>query len=233
MKHRIKIYHLLLNHQLEFLQVLRLLGVSDPKIRVKNLLDEQLFEVISVSEDGVQEIKNKRTGEHFKKGCRFYHNKYNSWHEGMYFDEADLFGTYYGDCYYKNYVRSVDGGLYHLDEISLTGIIEQETVQAEALSPELNKTNDNLEDYNVIAPDNRVWDLHRWMLNPNVVDDVSENPYPVMYVDGKPIYEGDKLIFTDAEGNQYLRKVYWQHRVMIRGDKDWINNWSLCVNIGK
>jgi hypothetical protein len=35
-----------------------------------------------------------------------------------------------------------------------------------------------IEDFNIIASDNRVWDFHRWIENPNLNDnDVSENPH--------------------------------------------------------
>ena len=63
----------------------------------------------------------------------------------------------------------------------------------------------NKEDYNIIAPNNKVWDFHQWMENPNINDnDVSENPYPVMYVEGKPVWEGDKLLFT-GDGIEEIR----------------------------
>ncbi len=88
------------------------------------------------------------------------------------------------------------------------------------------------EDYNVIAPDNKVWDFHTWMENPNMNNDVSENTYPVMYVEDKPVWEGDKLLFNvDNNGKPYqmVRQVKWQHRALINGNKDWINNWSWSV----
>jgi len=88
------------------------------------------------------------------------------------------------------------------------------------------------EDYNIITPDNKVWDFQNWMINPNMINDVSENPYPVMYVEGKPVYEGDKLIFTgDDNGEPYqnLREVKWQHRALINCNEEWINDWSFSV----
>lgn len=88
------------------------------------------------------------------------------------------------------------------------------------------------QDYSIITPDNKVWNLQEWMKNPNMVNDVSENPYPVMYVEMKPIYEGDKLIFNGNDNGkpyQTLRQVKWQHRSLIINNKDWINNWSFSV----
>jgi len=88
------------------------------------------------------------------------------------------------------------------------------------------------EDYNIIAPDNKVWDFQEWMKSPNMVNDVSENPYPVMYVQGKAVFEGDKLIFNgdkDVEPCQILREVKWQHRALINANRDWIKNWSFNV----
>tara|TARA_R110002012_G_scaffold301901_1_gene502532 strand:- start:27 stop:317 length:291 start_codon:yes stop_codon:yes gene_type:complete len=90
------------------------------------------------------------------------------------------------------------------------------------------------EDYKIIAPDNKVWDFQEWMKNPNMINDVSENQHPVMYVEGKPVYEGDKLIFNgndNGKSYQTLREVKWQHRALINGNKDWINNWSFSVTI--
>ena len=53
---------------------------------------------------------------------------------------------------------------------------------------ELLNQNKDKEDYNIIAPYNKVWDFRKWMENPNMNDNnVSENPYPVMYVEDKPV----------------------------------------------
>ena len=88
----------------------------------------------------------------------------------------------------------------------------------------------NKEDYNIIAPDNKVWNFHQWVENPNMNDnDVSENPYPVMYVEGKPVWEGDKLLFT-SKPYQMMREVKWQHRAIIKGNPKWIKLWSWAVN---
>lgn len=87
----------------------------------------------------------------------------------------------------------------------------------------------NKEDYNIISPDNKVWNFHKWMGNPNMNNnDVSENPYPVMYVEGKPVWEGDRLLFNgdDAEPYQMMREVKWQHRGIINGNPEWIKLWS-------
>jgi len=103
----------------------------------------------------------------------------------------------------------------------------------EGKASKLLKEDMNKEDYNIIAPDNKVWDFRKWMENPNMNDnDVSENPYPVMYVEGKPVWEGDKLIFNgDDNGKPYqtLREVKWQHRAIINGNPDWIKLWSWSV----
>lgn len=88
------------------------------------------------------------------------------------------------------------------------------------------------EDYNVISPDNKVWDFHKWMKNPNMDNNVSENPYPVMYVEGRPVWEGDRLLFSsDNDGKlcQMMREVKWQHRSIINGNPEWIKLWSWSV----
>jgi hypothetical protein len=100
------------------------------------------------------------------------------------------------------------------------------------------------EDYNVITPDNKVWNFQKWIENPNydTVNDISENPYPVMYVEGKAVWEGDKLIFNGMdygsmnddnypEGKPYqtLREVKWNHRGIIRSNKVWVNHWSWSI----
>lgn len=122
MKRITQIHNLLLNHQSETLEMLELLGVPSPKERVKTLLDSQnLFEVLESNKNEILAIKKKSTGEVFRKGGKFYHQKYGSWRKDIYLPVHDLFGIYYWDTYYKNYIRSAyDGGLYHLDDISLT-----------------------------------------------------------------------------------------------------------------
>jgi len=93
------------------------------------------------------------------------------------------------------------------------------------------------EDYNVIAPDNKVWNFYLWMENPNMGDNnVSENPYPVMYVEGKPVWEGDKLLFSgddNGKPHQMMREVKWQHRAIINGNPEWLKLWSWSVNQNK
>lgn len=89
------------------------------------------------------------------------------------------------------------------------------------------------EDYNIIAPDNKVWNHKKWLDNPNINDNnVSKNPYPVMYVEGKPVWEGDKLLFNvDNDGKPYqmVREVKWQHRGIICSNPNWINAWSWSI----
>lgn len=114
-----KFYNLLLNHQSEFLMTLIALGIKNPRQRIKDLLDEQLFEVVECNEQEIIAIKKKSTGEIFRKGCRFYFIKYKVWIENSYFNYEELFGTYISGHFYQNYVRA-NGGMYHLNEISLT-----------------------------------------------------------------------------------------------------------------
>jgi hypothetical protein len=121
-----KIYNLLLNHQEEFLMTLTSLGIKNPLERIKNLLDEQIFDVLECDEQEIIAIKKKSTGEIFRKGCRFYYIKYDTWVEDAYFDNSELFGTYYFNHFYQNYVRG-SGGMYHLNEISLTEMQPKET----------------------------------------------------------------------------------------------------------
>ena len=84
-----------------------------------------------------------------------------------------------------------------------------------------------IEDYNVIAPDNKIWNREKWLNSPNLIDNVSENQYPVMYVEGKPAWEGDELLHMDSNiKKQHMRKVCWQHRGIIISDTSWISSWS-------
>lgn len=92
-----------------------------------------------------------------------------------------------------------------------------------------------VEDYNVISPDNKIWDYLKWINNPNVnKHNISENPYPVMYVENEPVWEGDTLLFNgiDDEGNpmQFTRKVYFNHRGIISSNPQWIDFWSWSIN---
>ena len=82
------------------------------------------------------------------------------------------------------------------------------------------------EDYNIISTDNKVYNYQIWIKNPNMINDVSENPYPVMYIENKAVYEGDKLLFN-VDDKQILREVKWQHRFLI--NKQWIKLWSLRI----
>ena len=88
------------------------------------------------------------------------------------------------------------------------------------------KNNRKTEDYNIITPDNKICNFIEWMRCPNMVDNVSENPYPVMYVENKPVYEGDKLLFETDKNQKIIREVKWQHRALINQNKEWIKDWS-------
>jgi len=115
-----RIYKLLRTEQQSTVtELLRLLGITNPEARIKQLLDVADFEVLEYEHGEVKKIKKKTTGEIFEKGGKFYHLEYKKWYEGIYFD-ASLFGTYSGNSYYKNYVRAQDGGLYKLEEISIS-----------------------------------------------------------------------------------------------------------------
>ena len=118
MKFRKRIYNLLINEQSQILELLKVMDVKNPKEKIKNILDEQFFEIVECSENEILKVKKKSTGEIFEKGCKFYYKEFDSWVENLYFDES-LLGVHYGETFYKNYVRG-DGGLYHLDQISLT-----------------------------------------------------------------------------------------------------------------
>lgn len=118
MKHRNRIYNLILNNQESLLELLISMDVKNPFEKIKAILDEELFEIVECDADTIIKIRKKSTGEVFEKGGKFYHTKYGKWIENISFDES-LFGTYYWDSYYKNYVRA-GGGLYHLNEMSLS-----------------------------------------------------------------------------------------------------------------
>jgi len=133
MLNKTKLFNLLLNHQSEFLMTLTALGIQNPKERIKNLLDELIFEVLECDENEIIAIKKKSTGEIFRKGCRFYYIKYDAWIEDAWFDSAELFGTYYSDHFYQNYVRG-SGGMYNLNEISLTETPPKE-IECDEMSP--------------------------------------------------------------------------------------------------
>ena len=94
----------------------------------------------------------------------------------------------------------------------------------------MSKRNTSIEDYNIISPDNKIWNKATYMECINLVDDVSDNPYPVMYVEGDPVWEGDKILYTKPltpEKEQIIRKVCWQHRSLV--DEDWVKNWSFKI----
>ncbi len=107
-------------------ELLRLVGIKNPKQKIKEILDKQDFEVLEYEKNGeVKKIRKKTTGEIFEKGGKFYCLKYKKWHEVSYFDES-LFGTYYGNSFYINYVRGEDGGLYKLEEMSTSETVAEE-----------------------------------------------------------------------------------------------------------
>lgn len=118
MEPNIRVYDLEVNHQPVILELLKTLGVTDAKGKIKNILDEQQFEILECDSTQILKIRKKSTGEIFEAGCKFYYKKYKVWITGMYFGD-ELFGTYHRDTFYKNYVCG-DGGMYSLDEISLT-----------------------------------------------------------------------------------------------------------------
>jgi hypothetical protein len=116
---RTQVFNLLVSEQHTILELLQEFGVPSVKEKIKEILDYELFEIISTSTYEVLKIRKKSTGEIFEKGCSFYSKKYQMWiDDKIYFDES-LVGVYYGNEYYKNYVRC-SSGIYHLDEISLT-----------------------------------------------------------------------------------------------------------------
>jgi hypothetical protein len=132
MKYQLRIYDLLINNQDAILEFLKVLDVKDAKDKIKSILDQQLFEIIECNDSEILKIKKKSTGEIFEKGCKFYVKKYKVWCENAYLGN-DLMGIYNGDSFYKNYVRSgYGGGLYHLNDISLTDI-EEENIPKEEI----------------------------------------------------------------------------------------------------
>lgn len=112
------IYNLVVNQQLSIIELLTHLNVDNPKDKIKNILDHELFEIIECDNSGILKIKKKSTNEIFERGCTFYSIKYKNWIHHLNFDEA-LFGKYYFNVLYKNYVRGTSG-LYHINDISLT-----------------------------------------------------------------------------------------------------------------
>lgn len=118
MEYRNKIYNLLVNHQQPILEMLIAMGVENPGDKIKNFLDEQLFEIVECNESEILKIRKKSTGEIFGKGCKFYSTKHKCWIEGCYFN-WNLTGYQTDLGFYKNYVMG-QTGLYHLNEISLT-----------------------------------------------------------------------------------------------------------------
>ena len=119
MRNKNTAYKLLLNNQEPLSELMTLWGVGDVKTKIKDFLSEERFEILECNGLSITKIRKKSTGEVFTKGDRFYSIKWNIWRDNLYFDEA-LTGTHYGDSYYKNYIRAGYGGLYHLNEISLT-----------------------------------------------------------------------------------------------------------------
>ncbi len=84
-----------------------------------------------------------------------------------------------------------------------------------------------IEDWDVIARNNKIWSQLNWLNPTGLVHGISENPYPVMYIEGKPVWEGDELLYTDPNtGKQQIEKVLWHHRGAIASNASWVNNWS-------
>ena len=87
------------------------------------------------------------------------------------------------------------------------------------------------EDYNIIAPDNKIWNHEEYIKHDNLNNNISDNPYPVMYVEGKPVYEGDTLIFTDSynKSEPTLRTIYFQNRYHFTSNKKWGKQFSWSI----
>ena len=85
------------------------------------------------------------------------------------------------------------------------------------------------ENKDVINSNNKVYDYLKYIECKNMINDISENIYPVMYIDNKPVYEGDKLLFRN-ENEQQIREIKWQHRLIVHSNKKWIKLWSFSVN---
>ena len=140
MKYTTRIYDLVINQQEPLIELLTLLVVKDPIDKIRDILDEQLFEVVECDNNQIIKIRKRSTGECFKVGTDFYHKKYKSWHKVTHFDHS-LFGythKFSDDSfkYYKNYLNGT-GGMYHINDISLT---DEEIIVNCCSNPELTKT---------------------------------------------------------------------------------------------
>lgn len=84
------------------------------------------------------------------------------------------------------------------------------------------------EDYNIITPDNKILNNEQYTKHDKLVDNISDNPYPVMYIENKPVYEGDNLIFIDSytKSEPMVRKICFQHRFLLTANKKWSKQFS-------
>jgi hypothetical protein len=115
-------YEFLVKNQGMLIKILERIGIKDPSDKIKNLIEGEgfLFDVLDSDEYGrITKIRKKGTGEIFERGTKFYVKKYDAWITVGYFDET-LTGEKISGHYYTNYLRADYGGLYRLDEISLT-----------------------------------------------------------------------------------------------------------------
>lgn len=111
---------------------------------------------------------------------------------------------------YKTYEEALEAGLYS----GLTVVPDK---------PILIKQ----EDLKVINKKNKVLDYKRYNAKVEPF-----NIYPVMYVDGQPIWEGDQVLFFDDKGKVAVREIFWanRHQVAIKGGDNWVEKFFLTIN---
>jgi len=84
-----------------------------------------------------------------------------------------------------------------------------------------------VEDLKVINKKNKILDYARYNMKADPF-----NIYPVMYVDGQPIWEGDQVLYHDDKGKVAVREIFWQNRmqVAIKGGDNWADQFFLAIN---
>lgn len=84
-----------------------------------------------------------------------------------------------------------------------------------------------IEDLKVIDKKNKVIDHKRYNAKVEPF-----NVYPVMYVDGQPIWEGDQVLFFDDKGKVAVREMFWanRHQVAMMGGDKWVKQFFLTIN---
>lgn len=82
-----------------------------------------------------------------------------------------------------------------------------------------------VEDLKVINKKNKILDYARYCMKVEPF-----NIYPVMYVEGEPIWEGDQVLYHAESGKITLREIFWENRNMVANGSEWVSQFFLNIN---